>query len=213
MSYLPDTPRVMAGALVSLDAFNLVSSVVTFQYNPATMTRTLRPQTAGAAPAARSEATRIKGPPIETIEMEVEIDAVDRHLSGESDMVGAGIYPQLAALEMIMYPKTAQLVTNTALAKLGMLEVLPIASPLTVLIWGWRRVVPVRLQSFRVGEQAYDTELCPIRAKIDLGLRVLTYDDLSPLSIGSATYLKHQIQMEYFASRQSLSTIGERIGL
>jgi hypothetical protein len=212
MSYPPHTPRVMSGALVSLDPFNPVSSVVSFQYNPATMTRNLQPQTAGSTPGARAEATRIKGPPIETIEMEVEIDALDRDSTGEKEVPGDGIYPQLAALEMIMYPKVAQVLTNGVLAKLGMLEVLPIASPLTVLVWGRRRIVPVRLQGFRVSEEAYDTELSPIRAKIDLVLRVLSYDDLAPLSLGSVTYLKQHGLMEYLASKQSVRTIGEGFG-
>ncbi|MBV6425964.1 MAG: hypothetical protein KIPDCIKN_00455 [Haliscomenobacter sp.] len=45
--------------------------------------------------------------------------------------------------------------------------------PMVFLVWGPGRVVPVRLTSFSVEEQAYSPTLYPIRAKVTIGLKVL----------------------------------------
>src|SRR5881275_555947 len=99
MADFPNSPRVLKGALVGLDPFNPVSRVVVFQYNPDSLTRTLQAQAAGDN-AAHSEAMRLKGAPVETIKMEVEIDATDRLEKGDPLAAALGIHPQLAALEM-----------------------------------------------------------------------------------------------------------------
>ena len=59
-----------------------------------------------------------------------------------------------------------------------MLEVLPIEAPLTLFVWGAQRVVPVRVTDLSITEEAFDAALNPIRAKVSLGLRVLSVDDL-----------------------------------
>ena len=51
-------------------------------------------------------------------------------------------------------------------------------SPLTLFIWSKNRIVPVRLTDFSVTEEAFDPALNPIRAKVSLGMRVLSVDDL-----------------------------------
>ena len=52
-------------------------------------------------------------------------------------------------------------------------------APLTLFVWGPQRVLPVRLTELSVTEEAFDPQLNPIRAKVSLGLRVLTYNDLA----------------------------------
>ena len=39
MSNFPGSPRLIKGALIGVDIFNTLASVVVFQYNPDTMTR------------------------------------------------------------------------------------------------------------------------------------------------------------------------------
>ena len=51
-------------------------------------------------------------------------------------------------------------------------------APLTLFVWSKSRIVPVRLTEFSVTEEAFDAELNPIRAKVSLGMRVLSVDDL-----------------------------------
>jgi hypothetical protein len=112
------------------------------------MTRTLQARAApggsGTSEGARNEALRLAGAPIETISLTVEIDAADQLETGDPLATAYGIYPQLSSLEMLLYPKSALVAANAALAALGSIELVPAEAPLTLLIWGTRRVVPVR---------------------------------------------------------------------
>ena len=65
MSSFPGSPRLIKGAIVGIDPFNPVASVVVFQYNPDTVTRTVTAQASGDNPD-KGEALRLKGPPQET---------------------------------------------------------------------------------------------------------------------------------------------------
>ncbi len=111
-----------------------------------------------------------------------------------------GIYPTLASLEMMLYPKSAVVIANEVLLNLGIIEVIPPEAPLTVLVWGSKRVVPVRLTELSITEEAFDPNLNPIRAKVNLGLRVLTYQDLGLLSPGGALFMAHQLAKEVMAT-------------
>jgi hypothetical protein len=198
MSGFPGSPRLFKGAIIGLDPFNPVASVVIFQYNPDTMTRTLSPNaTGGESPG---EALRLKGPPQETISLTVEIDATDQLAEGSALATTMGIYPTLASLEMLLYPKSALVIANQVLAAMGVIEVVPPEAPLTLLVWGVKRVVPVRLTSLTVTEEAFDQALNPIRAKVTLSLRVLSYQDLGLLSVGGALSMAHQVIKETMAT-------------
>ena len=135
MTSFPNSPRLMGGGIVGFDLFNPISSVVVFQYNPDTVTRTLQVRGAGEG-GDRSEAMRLQGPPIETIKMDVEIDATDRLEQADGITTALGIHPQLAALEMLVYPKSALVIANSVLTVLGHREVVPPIGPLTLLVWG-----------------------------------------------------------------------------
>jgi hypothetical protein len=175
-----------------------------FQYNPDTLTRTLSAQTAGEG-GDRGEVLRLKGPPQETIRLEVEIDATDQLETGGGLAGDLGIYPTLSALEMLLYPKSALVIANEVLAAVGVIEVIPPEAPLTLFIWGPKRVVPVRLTDFSITEEAFDTKLNPIRARVALGLRVLSYSDLGLPSVGGALFMAHQVVKEVMAT---MNTVG-----
>lgn len=211
MSSFPGSPRVIKGAIIGLDIFNPLASVVIFQYNPDTVTRTLQAQTAGEG-GARSEVTRLKGAPVETIKLDVEVDATDQLEAGDGLATAAGIYPQLSALEMLLYPKSAAVIANTILLATGTLEIIPPAGPLTFLVWGLKRVVPVRLTDFSVTEEAYDVGLNPIRARVSLGLRVLSYNDLSVKNPAYYVFLAHQVVKETMATIGSVGNIAAVAG-
>ena len=208
MTSFPGSPRLLKGALVGLDLFNPLASVTIFQYNPDTMTRRLEAQTMGGEEGDRTEALRLKGAPIETISLDVEIDATDQLEKGDGPAGSVGIYPQLAALEMLIYPKSALVITNTVLALAGTAEIVPPVAPLTLFVWGAKRVLPVRISEFSITEEAYDPNLNPIRAKVSLGLRVLSYNDLSVLHPGYYVFLAHQVVKETMATIAGLNAIG-----
>lgn len=205
MTTFPGSPRLLKGAIIGIDPFNPLASVVVFQYNPDTLTRTLQPQTAGGAGQDRSEVLRLRGAPIETITVNIEIDATDSLERADPLATTVGIYPQLSALEMLVYPKSALVIANTVLLAVGTIEIIPPAAPLTLFIWGPQRVLPVRITQFSITEEAYDTALNPIRARVTLGLQVLSYNDLPLAHPGYALFLAHQVVKETMAT---LNTAG-----
>jgi hypothetical protein len=214
MTSFPRSPRLTKGAIVSLDLPSPIPKVIVFHYNPDLLTRTLQAQTVGGGGGGgegedRSEAFRLKRPPVETISLEIEFDATDQlaHPDENKTAASIGIHPQLAALEMILYPKSSSIIENSLLSSLGTLEILPPEGPLTLFIWGAKRVLPVRITDFRVTEEAFDTKLNPIRAKVSLTLRVLSYADLTSTHPGHALYLTHQVVKETMAAIGTINSL------
>jgi hypothetical protein len=211
MTGLSTSPRTTRGALVGLDPSNPLASVVPFQYNPDEMARTLQARAAGGgnplSAGARNEALRLSGAPIENISLTVEIDAADQLETSDQLATTLGIYPQLSGLEMLLYPKSIDVIRNTALALAGSIELVSPEAPLTLLVWGLKRVVPVRLTQFTITEQAYDAHLNPIRARVQLGLRVLSYSDLPTTSAGYYLFLAHQVTKEVMATLGSAAAV------
>lgn len=207
MTTFPGAPRLIKGAIIGIDPFNPLASVIMFQYNPKELTRRLEAQSAQAE-GARSETLRLSGAPTETIDLEVELDAADQLEVGDAITQTMGIYPQLSALEMLLYPKSAQVILNTTLLAAGITEIIPPAAPFTLFIWGLKRVLPVRLSSFSITEEEYDPTLNPIRAKASLSLRVLSYNDFNFSHPGFAVFLSHQIVKEVMATMGSVASVG-----
>ncbi|MGB4801883.1 MAG: hypothetical protein WBV59_04450, partial [Anaerolineae bacterium] len=198
----PNSPRLLKGGIVLLDPnTGAVLRIIALQYNPDTLSRTLQVKGAGAEGGDRSEALRLKGPPVETIKLEVEIDAADQLEMADRQTAQLGIHPQLAVLETIVYPTSAQLAANNRLARAGTLEIAPMQAPLTLFIWSRSRVVPVRLTDFSVTEEAFDPALNPLRAKVSLSLRVLSVDDLGFDHRGGSLFMSYLQVKEQMAAR------------
>lgn len=189
----------MKGALVGVDDAGATANMIKFQYNPDSLSRSLQAQTATEG-GSRAEVLRLKGAPVETIRLEVILDATDLLEVADGSATTLGIHPQLAALETLIYPSSSRVILNQSLMAAGTLEVIPPASPFTLFIWGPKRVLPVRLADFSITEEAYDSNLNPIRAKISLNLRVLSYNDLPFAHPGYALFLAHQVMKESMAA-------------
>jgi hypothetical protein len=201
MSGLSRSPRLLRGGLVLLDPTNgSVKQVLPLQYNPDTITRTLQVQDMGDT-GNRSDSLRLKGPAIETIKLEIEIDLTDQLEKGDSDALEFGLQPGLAALEMIIQPTTEQLKGSHTRANQGTLEVVPMDTALCVLVWSRNRVMPVKVTDFSITEEAFDTSLNPIRARVSLGLRVLTVTDLGFQHKGGTLFMAYLRQKERMAAR------------
>lgn len=206
MTGFSGSPRVMKGAIVGVDPFNPLASIVVFQYNPETLERTIRPRTAGEG-ADQGDALRLAGPPAETISLDIELDATDALETADPLAVATGVGPSLAALEMLVYPKAALVIANEVLAALGVIEVIPPQAPLTLFVWGPKRVLPVRLETLTITEEAFDPMLNPILAKAKLSLAVLTYQDLGVLSVGGALSLANHLVKEAMATIAGVGTL------
>jgi len=207
-SYPPISPKILKGGIALIDPESgRVGRIIALQYNPETLSRTLQAQAAGADSSRdRSQALRLKGPPVESYTLDAEIDAVDQLDDGEEIVRQSGILPHLASLEMLVYPTTAQLREHHAAAGRGLLQIAPVEAPLTLFIWSSKRVVPVRVTDFSVTEEFFDTQLNPIRAKVSLGMRVLSVSDLGYDHRGGALYLRYQREKERLAGLHPGST-------
>jgi hypothetical protein len=211
MTTFPNSPRILKGALVGIEPANPLASVIVFQYNPDTLTRTLKAKSAGGE-GARAEALRLTGAPEETIKVDVEIDATDQFEKADPKVTKQGIYPQLSALEMLIYPRSQLVIANTILLAVGTIEIIPPTAPLTLFIWGVKRILPVRITDFSITEEAHDTALNPIRAKVSLGLRVLSYNDLSLTDPGYYLFLAHHVVKETLATIGSVNSLAAVTG-
>ncbi len=204
MPTYPRSPVHLRGAIVSIDPTTTLPTVIIFQYNPTTLTRTLEIKN---GEGGGIEALKLYGAPVETIKLEAEFDATD-HLEGSAPLAMAnGLHSQLAALELLVYPSSSTVIANSALLAAGAMEVVPPQGPLIVFVWGPKRVLPVQITEFSITEEAYDTTLNPTRAKVGLGLRVLTYDDLPSSHQGHALFLAHQVVKETLAKLAVIGTL------
>ena len=212
MTTFAGAPRILKAAIVLIDpGTGILPSplVIALQYNPDALSRSLQIKGVGEG-GAHSEALRLKGPPVETIKLEAEIDATDQlELPDQNQStVEFGIFPQLSVLETIVYPTSRQLSANDRAASQGVLEIIPMETPLALFVWSKSRVLPVRVTELSITEEAFDTKLNPIRAKVSLGLRVLSVDDLGFAHKGGNLFMNHLAQKEQFAAKYVYGTAG-----
>jgi hypothetical protein len=203
MTSFPGSPKLLRGGLVLVDpSSGSVKRVITLQYNPDQVSRTMQVQGIGES-GDRSEALRLKGPAVETFKIEAELDAADQlEFPNENpNAVQFGLHPQIAALESMINPSAADLIAQNGLASSGTIEVAPTEAPLTLFVWSAQRVVPVRVTEFSVTEEAFDPNLNPIRAKVSLGLRVLSVEDLGFSHKGGALFLGYLQRKEMLSSK------------
>src|SRR5262245_24048988 len=206
-SEFPRSPKLLKGALVVFASQkpSPPPTVIVFQYNPEQLSRSLAHRAAPPDPSsvggAREDVFRVIGPPVESINLSVVLDAADQLEQPERNPEVAvnGLHPALAALELLLYPPSTQVLLNRGLAQAGSAQICPADLPLPLLVWGKSRVVPVRLTSFSITEEAFDPALNPIQAKVDLGMRVLTYMELQEGTIGFGVYIAYQAQKEALA--------------
>jgi hypothetical protein len=210
-----NSPKVVRGGLVLLDPDGkAVQRVIALQYNPDALTRSVQVRNTATDAGDRLEPTRLKGPPTETIKLDAEIDATDQleRPTANPDAVKLGILPELAALETVVSPAGADLQAAQRLARTGTLEILPIAAPLVLFVWGVQRVLPVRITDLGILEEAFDPNLNPIRARVSLSMRVLSSDDLPAGSRGAGFAFAALAKKEQWSRKQpaTLQALGLR---
>jgi hypothetical protein len=203
-------PPVVKGALLVYDSQapgTTPAQQIAFQYNPEALRRSfatrMPAKDASNAAGAKDAVLSVPGPPVETITLTIELNAADQlddpyrsALVDEDGLNGA-----LASLELLLYPATAQISLVEQQADKGAVQIKPADTPLVVFAWGRSRAVPVLLTTLSVAEELYDTELNPIRAKVELGLKVLTYMEFTRASVGRDAYIAHQKRKEELARK------------
>lgn len=206
--------QYLKGALVSfMPTFVLpVPNVIIFQFNPETITHNwTAPAAAASASGTKSEdPLAVAGLPGETFSFTLSLDANDMIADGNvvsSTLAQAsGVYPRLAALEMLQYPSAAFSggLVGKVTASLGLggssdtsAQVPNNDVPTVLFVWGPQRIVPVRVTSLNITEKLYDTLLNPIQAEAQISLKVLTPDELVAVdgvmgSLAQAAYVYSQ---------------------
>jgi hypothetical protein len=190
MSAFPTRPKLLRGAFVEY-GLSLPPLAFAFQFNPETLTRgrtaTFNPRGAGGqgdGPGCRdtSEGTERScltqvSVSEETIGLTLQLDATEQLDSGNSLAQQFGVGPQLSVLELMIYPKTDQLLGLPIGNLIGTTNQFGAAQaqviPILLFIWGRKRVLPVVMTSLQITEQEYFPDLNPKRASAAVQLKVL----------------------------------------
>ncbi|HYI96151.1 MAG TPA: hypothetical protein VEX68_21585 [Bryobacteraceae bacterium] len=211
MGAFPVSPRLLRGGIVVADPTTLVvQRIIKMQYNPDSLSRSLQSRGVTGEGGDRLDALRLTGPPVETIKFDAELDATDQlELPDQNPTaVALGIFPLLAALEILIYPSSTQIQNENSLAQSGMIEIAPSEAPLTLFVWSANRVLPVRLTDFSITEEAFDVNLNPVRAKVSLTMRVLSVNDLSFDHKGNSLFTAYHQRKERLAGMIGQATLG-----
>jgi hypothetical protein len=210
-SEFPRRPKLLKGAIALYrnEGSGESPQLIVFQYNPDQVKRSLAARTppsggrGGKQGAQREDVLRVFGPPVETIQMSIVLSATDQYHAALNARrpFEDGLHPALAKLELLMYPPSAQVQQASDRAAAGQVQVTQASVPLTLLVWGKSRVVPVMLTSFSVTEEGFDENLNPIEAKVDVGLRVLTYVEFLKRSMGRDAFKAYHSAKEKLAGK------------
>jgi hypothetical protein len=203
---LSNSARPIRGGIVLVDPDSgTVLRIIPMQYNPDTLTRSFQVQSVAGEAGDRLDVLRLKGPPIETIKVEAELDATEglEHPDQFTTTAALGLQPQLNALETLIYPDSTTILSNQSLAQAGTLEITPAQTPIILFIWSKNRIIPVRITDMTVTEESFDPSLNPIRAKVTLTMRTLSVNDFPTDHRGTSIYLAYQ------QTKERLSTLNE----
>jgi hypothetical protein len=202
-------PKLVRGGIVLIESDSgKVLRVIALQYNPDSISRSLQIKGVGGEGGDHSEAMRLKGPPVETIKIEAELDATDKLEKGDADAQERGLHAELALLETLVYPSSTDLLANNSEAQSGSIEIAPMQSALTLFVWSKRRVLPVRFTEFSITEESFDAALNPTRAKVSLGMRVLTVDDVGFAGKGGNLFMSYLVRKEELSASITATQLG-----
>ncbi len=213
------SPFLIRGALVGLteDIVGVVPDVILFQYNPATMTRTLTPFDPNASDqVGRGQIAPTAQPydPAETISLKVELDAADRAGDGDPRPIVVGVSERIAALEKLLMPSAGlfgDLVGSVQSFRSNPPAPRRRSVPIVLLAWGAGRIVPVRITNYSVEETSFLPTLVPLRASVSLTLRVLPPDvfkcQTGPAKeLAIAAYKVFRVQQDVLAVSNAANT-------
>lgn len=211
MTNFPNSPKLLKGAIIGMDANNPLASVVVFQYNPETLSRTVKAKVFEGE-GVQKEPFRLAGAPAEEIKVDIEINAADGLEKGDPVSTTMGVYPQLSALEMLLYPKSKEVLGNSGLLATGTMQIIPPVGPFTLFAWGEKRILPVKITELSITEEFFDPNLNPIKAKISLSMNVLSYNDLPVDHPGYGLFIAHQVMKETMAVIGSAKGAASAVG-
>jgi len=221
------SPKFVKGALIRLSEgfIGPVPNVILFQYNPESISRELKSFTGiKESPKGKGQwgevTTSEPFDPEESFKITLELDATDDyekpHLN--PDAIIFGVADRIAALETLLYPTGEDDIGSKISSALGTGSPVPKGRvPIVLFAWGPGKIVPVRITSFSVKEDAYSTTLYPVRATVEVGLQVLTEQAISSLgkhgdlteaeALALTAYKVTRTQKEVLARKNMLNNV------
>ena len=180
----------LRGAFIKLEGGRVgsLADAIVFQFNPETVSRTPTLASPPRRPlgAGESDANDQPGEPSESISFSLRIDATDELSERDPDAQIYGILPALAALELLLYPRSALARGLSGEATAAPHRHPPEELSTALFFWGEQRILPVAVTSLSIFELEYDAALNPIRAEVSVNLDVLTPVAAGPPRHGGA---------------------------
>ncbi|MCW4460949.1 hypothetical protein OK349_04465 [Sphingomonas sp. BT-65] len=196
----PVQPHFLKAGIVCYDlAAGRAVRTLPMLVNPATLRRSFEIKES-AVSSYSTGPLRLTAPAVESIDVEIKLDAADAilrsldgaSLSGAAGAAAAeGVRPWIAALQMLITPTADTLQSNDALRQSGALEIVPMEQPLTLFVWGAGNILPVKLASLSFNEDLFDPRLVPVTATATLGMRALSVADLGVTTRGGALFMAY----------------------
>jgi hypothetical protein len=201
----PNKPKILRGAFVEF-GLSLPPLVVVFQFNPLQLTRnrSLTFAVPNPPPPPPGSKTPVSQTPTRTLRQfhgtfsnlldlqkqqlvtvqeqsigfDIRLDATDKLDDGNTLTEQFGIAPQIATLELMVYPKGESLLAAAVSVLLGggtkgFSFTRGSNPPLVLFIFGRKRVLPVNINSMNITETEFSTDLNPIRATVAVNLTVI----------------------------------------
>jgi hypothetical protein len=234
------SPFLLKGAIVQFAGLPIIPlpipNIILFQYNPDSISRSLKPfnySDKQKEDMLKSDPKAFDQPfdPEENFNVTLFLDATDALETPDSFphqiAVATGVADRLAALEQLLYPEGSSRgleLLGSLVGAIGGKKVDPTKqvkrpkTPITLFVWGTGTIVPVRLTSFNVEEQWWNFLLYPLRAKVTIGMKVVTSAELYAdkdrkisATIAGACYDFTRVQKEILALLNIANTI-ESVG-
>lgn len=188
-------PKILRGAFVEYDGGQAALAVV-FQFNPMTISRarttTVKTsdtpegaralqnqqllndsQGSGARDLRRGQSITINS---ETLSFDIRLDATEKINEGDESALKYGVMPQLSTLEQLMLPKEQRDTTRSSPGQSAQSYAFADEAknpPVTLFVWGRKKVLPVNITNMQIREEEFNSELSPTRAVISVSLQVI----------------------------------------
>jgi len=208
------SPKLAPGAFIQLIEIvgGFSPEVVTFQYNPEKISRSFQIYGDGANNQEKGQESPQTQPfaPDESINFALVLDAADGLGEGRLIEERFGITAKLSAIERLIFA-SSDLGALVAGQLPGFIDAIPTQPrvPTTLLVLGPHRLVPIRITSMSVEEELFAPDMRPVRATVNLSLKVISEEQLRGLThptdqIARAAYMRHH------AARYDLAIVSKR---
>jgi len=196
MNLQPPFPRnvPLAKARLVVNHPSLGRFSISLQYNPETFRRSVSLSSIGLDDG-QDKAPAYRGAGSESFTLETMFESTPPMTGDAADN---GVLAPLAALELLLFPPSRDVVAEEAKLDRGIRAVVTSPLPSIVLEWG-QRAMPVRLTQLSVSEEMFDAQLNPIRAVVTMTFNAVTYSTTDSASNDAQQFLQYQKRLEQLA--------------